>query len=76
MIQISEAEGQIMEVVWRDGQAGADAILREVGEPNGWAETTTRTLRRISTEESLIRAPGAASGAAASGETKGLADPA
>src|SRR5687767_14260251 len=44
MIQISDAEGQIMDVVWRDGQAGADAIIRDVGEPNGWAETTTRTL--------------------------------
>jgi predicted transcriptional regulator len=44
MIKISEAEGQIMEAVWRDGEAGAEALIREVGEPNGWAETTTRTL--------------------------------
>lgn len=44
MLRISEAESQIMEIVWRDGSAGAETIIRDVGEPNGWAETTTRTL--------------------------------
>ena len=44
MLRISEAESQVMEIVWRDGAAGSDTILRELGEPNGWAETTTRTL--------------------------------
>ncbi len=44
MIKITDAESQVMDVVWRDGEAAADLILREVGEPNGWAETTTRTL--------------------------------
>jgi BlaI family penicillinase repressor len=44
MLRISEAESQVMEIVWRDGAAGAETIIRELGEPNGWADTTTRTL--------------------------------
>lgn len=44
MIRISEAERQVMEVVWREGEAGAETLFVKVGEPNGWAEATTRTL--------------------------------
>ena len=47
--KISDAESQVMAVVWdgadagRDG-AGAEEILGAAGAANGWSETTVRTL--------------------------------
>jgi BlaI family penicillinase repressor len=47
--KISDAESQVMAVVWdgadagRDG-AGAEEILASAGAANGWSETTVRTL--------------------------------
>jgi predicted transcriptional regulator len=46
---ITEAESQVMAVVWDGaeaggGGAGAEAILAATGPPNGWSESTVRTL--------------------------------
>jgi predicted transcriptional regulator len=42
--QISEAESQIMEALWRKTPLTAEQIIARVGEANGWAPGTVRTL--------------------------------
>ena len=42
--QISEAESQIMEALWRKTPLTADQIIAKVGDANGWAPGTVRTL--------------------------------
>ncbi|MEW5685796.1 MAG: BlaI/MecI/CopY family transcriptional regulator [Pseudomonadota bacterium] len=47
--RISDAESQVMAVVWDGadagrGGAGAEEILGSAGAANGWSETTVRTL--------------------------------
>jgi BlaI family penicillinase repressor len=42
--QISEAESQIMEALWRKTPLTAEQIIDKVGEANGWAPGTVRTL--------------------------------
>jgi BlaI family penicillinase repressor len=47
--RISDAESQVMAVVWNGadagrGGAGVEEILHVVGIANGWSETTARTL--------------------------------
>src|SRR5688572_26649561 len=44
MIRISTAEGHVMEALWAKGPMGADEIVREVGEAQGWGEATVKTL--------------------------------
>jgi BlaI family penicillinase repressor len=42
--KISGAESQIMEALWRAGPLSADGIVAEVGEAQGWAPGTVKTL--------------------------------
>jgi predicted transcriptional regulator len=42
--QISEAESQIMEALWRKTPLTAEQIIARVGGANGWAPGTVRTL--------------------------------
>ena len=42
--QISEAESQIMEALWRKTPLTAEQIIAKVGDANGWASGTVRTL--------------------------------
>jgi predicted transcriptional regulator len=42
--QISEAESQIMEALWRKTPLTAERIIDKVGKANGWAPGTVRTL--------------------------------
>lgn len=42
--RISGAESQVMEAVWRNGPLSADRIVAEVGEAQGWAAGTVKTL--------------------------------
>jgi predicted transcriptional regulator len=42
--QISEAESQIMEALWRKTPLTAEQIIARVGDANGWAPGTVRTL--------------------------------
>jgi predicted transcriptional regulator len=42
--QISEAESQIMEALWRKTPLTAEQIISRVGDANGWAPGTVRTL--------------------------------
>jgi BlaI family penicillinase repressor len=43
-IQISAAEGQVMEAVWRKGSLTPDEIIAATTTANGWAAGTVRTL--------------------------------
>jgi BlaI family transcriptional regulator, penicillinase repressor len=44
MVDISDAESRIMEILWRDGPTGGEEIVREVSTAQGCAEGTVRTL--------------------------------
>jgi BlaI family penicillinase repressor len=44
MTQISDAESQIMEALWRQAPLTAEEITDSVGPANGWAPGTVRTL--------------------------------
>ncbi len=44
MTQISDAESQIMEALWRQAPLTAEEITDNVGPANGWAPGTVRTL--------------------------------
>lgn len=43
-MNISAAESQIMEALWRNGPMAPDALIVEVGPPNDWARNTVRVL--------------------------------
>ena len=43
-MKISGAESQIMEALWRCGPLTPDGIIAEVGEAQGWAPGTVKTL--------------------------------
>lgn len=43
-VRISGAESQIMEALWRAGPLTPDGVVAEVGEANGWAPGTVKTL--------------------------------
>jgi BlaI family penicillinase repressor len=43
-VRISGAESQIMEALWRCGPLTPDGIVAEVGEEQGWAPGTVKTL--------------------------------
>lgn len=43
-MQISEAESQVMEVLWRRSPQTAEEVIAAVAEPQGWAEGTVKTL--------------------------------
>jgi BlaI family transcriptional regulator, penicillinase repressor len=44
MTQISEAESQIMEALWRKAPLTAEQIIAKVGPGNDWAPATVKTL--------------------------------
>lgn len=43
-MRISGAESQIMEALWRRGPLSADGVVAEVGDAQGWAPGTVKTL--------------------------------
>jgi BlaI family penicillinase repressor len=43
-IAISEAEWQVMNVVWRDQPVEAQVVVEELAEPNGWSAATVKTM--------------------------------
>jgi predicted transcriptional regulator len=43
-VKISGAESQIMEALWRAGPLTPDGVVAQVGEANGWAPGTVKTL--------------------------------
>lgn len=43
-VKISGAESQIMEALWRKGPLTPEGIIDEVGEAQGWAPGTVKTL--------------------------------
>ncbi len=43
-MKISGAESQIMEALWRCGPLTPDGVIAEVGEAQGWAPGTVKTL--------------------------------
>ena len=55
MAKISAAESQVMEAVWSRGPLAADAIVAEVGQPQGWGEATVKTLiNRLLKKKALL----------------------
>ena len=56
-MRISEAESQVMAVVWAGEGAGAEDILSAVATANGWSESTVRTLiHRLIRKQALASA--------------------
>ncbi|MFI4966619.1 MAG: BlaI/MecI/CopY family transcriptional regulator [Caulobacterales bacterium] len=43
-MKISGAESRIMEALWREGPLTPDGVIAEVGEAQGWAPGTVKTL--------------------------------
>lgn len=43
-MKISGAESQIMDALWREGPLTIDGVMAEVGEAQGWAVGTVKTL--------------------------------
>jgi BlaI family penicillinase repressor len=43
-MNITAAESQIMDILWRRGPLTADEIVAEVAGPQGWGEATVKTL--------------------------------
>jgi BlaI family penicillinase repressor len=43
-MNITAAESQIMDILWRRGPLTADEIVGEVAQPQGWGEATVKTL--------------------------------
>lgn len=41
---ISEAESQVMEVLWRAGRVPADTVVAALADAHQWQETTVKTL--------------------------------
>jgi BlaI family penicillinase repressor len=51
---LSEADSIIMEILWRDGECGSAAILKEVEDKLGWSRQTVRTYLARLTEKGLV----------------------
>jgi BlaI family transcriptional regulator, penicillinase repressor len=43
-MRITAAEAEVMQALWAHGPAGAEEILSQVGEAQGWSLATVRTL--------------------------------
>jgi predicted transcriptional regulator len=43
-VKISSAESVVMEALWRQSPLSSEAIIAEVGAPNGWTEGTVKVL--------------------------------
>ncbi len=51
---ISEAEGAVMESLWRRNPQTADEVIAEVAEPHGWTAATVKTLlNRLLTKKAV-----------------------
>lgn len=44
MIQISDAEATVMEVLWRSSPRSAEEVIAALADATGWAEPTVKTL--------------------------------
>lgn len=43
-MRISSSEAQLMEVLWKKSPVPSEDIVAQVAQPNGWSESTVRTL--------------------------------
>lgn len=55
-VGISEAESQIMDVLWAEGPQGAEEIAVEIGIEARWSEATVRTLINRLIKKGAIKA--------------------
>ncbi len=54
-LAISEAEWQVMNVVWRDQPVEAQHVIDQLAEPNGWSSATIKTmLHRLIKKKVLV----------------------
>jgi BlaI family transcriptional regulator, penicillinase repressor len=53
---LTEADSFIMEILWRDGECGSSAILKEVESKLGWTRQTVRTYLARLMEKGLVSA--------------------
>lgn len=53
---VSEAESTVMEVLWQHHPLGAEDIVAELAEANGWAAPTIKTLINRLLNKGAIRA--------------------
>ncbi len=44
MVQISDAEAMVMEVLWRSSPLSAEEVIGALADATGWAEPTIKTL--------------------------------
>lgn len=44
MVRISEAEAVVMEALWESHPLSAEDVVARLGDRNGWAEATVKTL--------------------------------
>ena len=42
--QISDAEWQVMNVIWRDQPVDAQQVIDQLAKPNGWRAATVKTM--------------------------------
>jgi BlaI family transcriptional regulator, penicillinase repressor len=54
-MRISEAESQIMRVLWQSGPTAAEDVIRKVSSANDWTEGTIRTLINRLIQKKAIR---------------------
>lgn len=83
-MKISTAESVIMEALWRKNPLTSEAIIAEVGEPNGWTEGTVKQLLSRLVKKKAVGAtpegrryqyaPLVARGAYVEAESQGLLD--
>ncbi len=52
---ITSAESQVMDALWRRGPLTADEIVAEVAGPQGWSESTVKTLISRLLKKNAIR---------------------
>ena len=55
-MRISGAESQVMEALWRRSPLTAEEIFAEVGQAQGWAEATLKTLLNRLLNKSVVSA--------------------
>ena len=53
---LTEADSIIMEILWRDGEAGSNAITEEIEDKLNWSRQTVRTYLARLMEKGLIGA--------------------
>ena len=51
---LSEADGIIMEILWRDGECSSAAILKEIEDKLNWSRQTVRTYLIRLVEKGLV----------------------